>query len=361
MRTMIEAMAATQGHTQSLHTNAFDEALALPTDHSARIARNTQHVLARESRTTRIIDPWGGSYHVERLTHDLVARAMSHIEEVESSAAWPGRSNRACRSCASRKLPRARRRASTAAGKPSSASISRGRKRTSRSTCSRSTIREVRARQLSKLQELKGTRDVAATEGALDRLTEAARSGEGNLLAFAVEAARAKATVGEISLALEKAFGRHVAEIRTISGVYRKEIGEANPAFDAAAAKVRAFEKAEGARPRILIAKMGQDGHDRGQKVIATAFADLGFDVVVGVDVPDARRGRRPRGEGRRPRRRRLLAGGGPPDARAGTARSAVARRRRIDPDRGRRRHPAAGLRGAAGRPAPPRSFRPAR
>ena len=282
MRTMVEAMAATQGHTQSLHTNAFDEALALPTDHSARIARNTQHVLARESGTTRIIDPWGGSYYVERLTHDLVARAMTHIEEVEklggmARAIEQGVPKLRIEEAAARTQARIDSGQQTVVG----VNFSRPEKDIEVDVLKVDNS-EVRARQLSKLQELKGTRDVAATQGALDRLTEAARSGQGNLLAFAVEAARAKATVGEISLALEKAFGRHVAEIRTISGVYRKEIGEADPAFGTAAAKVRAFEKAEGVKPRILIAKMGQDGHDRGQKVIATAFGDLGFDVVVG-------------------------------------------------------------------------------
>ena len=282
MRTMVEAMAATQGHTQSLHTNAFDEALALPTDHSARIARNTQHVLALESATTRIIDPWGGSFYVERLTHDLVARAMAHIEEVErlggmASAIEQGVPKLRIEEAAARTQARIDSGRQTVVG----VNFSRPEKDIEVDVLKVDNS-EVRARQLSKLQELKGTRDVAAHQAALDRLEEAARTGRGNLLAFAVEAARAKATVGEISLALEKAFGRHVAEIRTISGVYRKEIGEKDPAFASAAAKVRAFEKAAGARPRILIAKMGQDGHDRGQKVIATAFADLGFDAVVG-------------------------------------------------------------------------------
>ncbi len=282
MRTMVEAMAATQGHTQSLHTNAFDEALALPTDHSARIARNTQHVLARESGTTRIIDPWGGSFYVERLTHDLVARAMTHIEEVEqlggmAKAIEQGVPKLRIEEAAARTQARIDSGQQTVVG----VNFSRPEKDIEVDVLKVENS-EVRARQLAKLQELKGTRDVAATQAALDRLTEAAGSGEGNLLAFAVEAARAKATVGEISLALEKAFGRHVAQIRTISGVYRKEIGESDPAFGAAGQKVRAFEKAEGMKPRILIAKMGQDGHDRGQKVIATAFADLGFDVVVG-------------------------------------------------------------------------------
>ncbi|HET7412222.1 MAG TPA: methylmalonyl-CoA mutase family protein, partial [Pararhizobium sp.] len=282
MRTMVEAMAATQGHTQSLHTNAFDEALALPTDHSARIARNTQHVLAQESGTTRIIDPWGGSFYVERLTHDLVARAMSHIEEVEqlggmAKAIEQGVPKLRIEEAAARTQARIDGGAQTVVG----VNFSKPQQDIEVDVLKVDNS-EVRARQLSKLQQLKGTRDVAAVQIALDRLTEAARSGQGNLLAFAVDAARARATVGEISLALEKAFGRHVAEIRTISGVYRKELGGENAAFENATAKLRAIEKTAGAKPRILIAKMGQDGHDRGQKVIATAFADLGFDVVVG-------------------------------------------------------------------------------
>ncbi|MGN6548613.1 MAG: methylmalonyl-CoA mutase [Pararhizobium sp.] len=282
MRTMIEAMAATQGHTQSLHTNAFDEALALPTDHSARIARNTQHILARESGTTRIIDPWGGSWYVERLTHDLVARAMSHIEEVEKLG---GMANAIEQGIPKLRIEEAaaRTQARIDSGEQTVVGVNFSRPEQDIAVAVLKVDNsEVRARQLSKLQALKGTRDVASVQTALDCLTEAARSGQGNLLAFAVKAARARATVGEISLALEKVFGRHVASVRTIGGVYRAEIGEANTSFARAGTLVRAFEKAEGAKPRILIAKIGQDGHDRGQKVIATAFGDLGFDVIVG-------------------------------------------------------------------------------
>ncbi len=281
MRTMVEAMAATQGHTQSLHTNSFDEALALPTDHSARIARNTQLVLQKESGTTRIIDPWGGSAYVERLTHDLVARAMSHIEEVENLGGMA--------SAIEKGIPKLRIEEAAAR---TQARIDTGEQPVIGINAFRPTEEtqvdvlkvdnaEVRARQLSKLQQLKGTRDVGATEAALSALEGAARSGTGNLLDFAIKAARAKATVGEISLALEKAFGRHVAEIRTISGVYRKAT-DGDPKVEAAIEKVEAFEEKHAQRPRILVAKMGQDGHDRGQKVIATAFGDLGFDVVVG-------------------------------------------------------------------------------
>jgi methylmalonyl-CoA mutase len=280
VRTMIEAMAATQGHTQSLHTNAFDEALALPTDHSARIARNTQLILQKESGTTRIIDPWGGSAYVERLTHDLAARAMTHIEEVEALGGMAAAIEKG--------IPKARieeASARTQARIDSGEQLLVGVNAWAPSQDIEVDVlkidnAEVRARQLSKLQMLKGTRDVAAVEGALGALTSAAK-GDGNLLDYAVKAARAHATVGEISLALEKVFGRHVAAVQTISGVYRKELGD-NPAAERVAAKVEAFEKKTGSRPRILVAKMGQDGHDRGQKVIATAFADLGFDVTVG-------------------------------------------------------------------------------
>jgi methylmalonyl-CoA mutase len=282
IRTMVEAMAATQGHTQSLHTNSFDEALALPTDHSARIARNTQILLQVESGTTDIIDPWGGSFYVERLTHDLANRALVHIEEVETlggmaKAIEKGIPKLRIEEAAARTQARIDSGHQTVVG----VNFSRP-EREIEVDVLKVDNSEVRARQLSKLQQLKGTRDVAAVDSALETLTKAARNGTGNLLDFAVKAARAKATVGEISLALEKAYGRHVAEIRTISGVYRKEVGTADATFNVAVAKVEAFRRARGEAPRILVAKMGQDGHDRGQKVIATAFADLGFEVVVG-------------------------------------------------------------------------------
>jgi methylmalonyl-CoA mutase len=280
MRTMVEAMAATQGHTQSLHTNSFDEALALPTDHSARIARNTQLILQKESGTTRFIDPWGGSAFIERLTHDLATKALGHITEIEQLGGMAA--------AVEKGIPKLRIEEAAAR---TQARIDSGEQQLIGVNAFRPTKdievnvlkidnAEVRARQLSKLQQLKGTRDVAAVESALDALTKAAQGGE-NLLEYAVRAARAKATVGEISLALEKAFGRHVAEVRTISGVYRQAIGE-NPVIDRLQDKVEAFERKHGGKPRILVAKMGQDGHDRGQKVIATAFADLGFDVTVG-------------------------------------------------------------------------------
>ncbi|QND49867.1 methylmalonyl-CoA mutase [Rhizobium lusitanum] len=282
IRTMVEAMAATQGHTQSLHTNSFDEALALPTDHSARIARNTQILLQKESGTTDIIDPWGGSAYVERLTHDLAARALTHIEEVEALGGMAKAIEKGIPKLRIEEAA-ARTQARIDSGHQTLVGINFSRpEQDIEVDVLKVDNSEVRARQLSKLQQLKGTRETAAVESALDTLTDAARNGTGNLLDFAIKAARARATVGEISLALEKAYGRHVAEIRTISGVYRKEVGTADPVFNKAIAKVEAYRKARGEKPRILVAKMGQDGHDRGQKVIATAFADLGFDVVVG-------------------------------------------------------------------------------
>ena len=280
VRTMIEAMASTQGHTQSLHTNSFDEALALPTDHSAHIARSTQLILQKESGTTRMIDPWGGSAYVERLTHDLAARALAHIEEIEALGGMA--------KAIEQGIPKMRIEAAAAR---TQARIDSGRQPVIGVNSYRPTEdmevdvlkvdnAEVRARQLSKLQQLKGTCDVAAVDTALSALTSAA-NGKGNLLDFAIKAARARATVGEISLALEKAYGRHVAEIHTISGVYRKEAGKSE-VIDRVEAKAAAYEKRTGRKPRILVAKMGQDGHDRGQKVIATAFGDLGFEVIVG-------------------------------------------------------------------------------
>ncbi|MER9934406.1 methylmalonyl-CoA mutase [Mesorhizobium sp. M0088] len=280
VRTMIEAMAATQGHTQSLHTNSFDEAMALPTDHSARIARNTQLILQKESGTTRIIDPWGGSAYLERLTHDLAARALAHIEEVEALGGMAAATEQGIPKLRIEEAA-ARTQARIDSGEQMLVGVNAHRPETDIEVdVLKIDNAEVRARQLSKLQRLKGTRDVAAVESALDELTRAAQGNE-NLLEFAIRAARANATVGEISFALERAFGRHVATVRTISGVYRKALGD-HPVVDGLQDKLDAFEKKTGGKPRILVAKMGQDGHDRGQKVIATAFADLGFDVTVG-------------------------------------------------------------------------------
>ena len=281
VRTQIEAMAATQGHTQSLHTNALDEALALPTPFSARIARNTQLFLIEETGTTRVIDPWGGSYYVERLTAELAARAQRHIDEIESL----GGMAKAIESG----VPK--RRIEEAAAR-TQARIDSGRQTVIGVNTYAPTVERdigvlkvdaaaVRARQIEKLQRLRAERDEKATRAALTALTEGAR-GRANLLQLSVEAARAKATVGEISLALEKAFGRHVAEVRAISGVYLSEAGPGAEANDRVIAMTRAFAENEGHAPRILVAKMGQDGHDRGQKIIASAFADLGFDVEIG-------------------------------------------------------------------------------
>ncbi|TPJ40324.1 methylmalonyl-CoA mutase [Mesorhizobium sp. B2-5-13] len=280
IRTMIEGMAATQGHTQSLHTNSFDEAMALPTDHSARIARNTQLILQKESGTTRIIDPWGGSAYLERLTHDLAARALAHIEEVEALGGMAAAIEKGIPKLRIEEAA-ARTQARIDSGEQMLVGVNAHRPGTDIEVdVLKIDNAEVRARQLSKLQRLKGTRDVAAVENALDTLTRAAQ-GEDNLLEFAIRAARANATVGEISFALERAYGRHVATVQTISGVYRKALGD-NPVVNRLQVKLDAFEKKNGGKPRILVAKMGQDGHDRGQKVIATAFADLGFDVTVG-------------------------------------------------------------------------------
>jgi methylmalonyl-CoA mutase len=281
VRTQIEAMAATQGHTQSLHTNALDEALALPTPFSARIARNTQLFLIEETATTKVIDAWGGSYYVERLTAELAARAQGHIDEIESL----GGMARAIESG----LPK--RRIEEAAAR-TQARIDAGRQTVVGVNLFTPTIERdlnvlkvdataVRARQVEKLRRLRAERDEAATQAALAALTEGAR-GRANLLELSVEAARAKATVGEMSLALEKAFDRHVAEARAISGVYLSEAGLGEEATERVIAMTRAFAENEGHAPRILVAKMGQDGHDRGQKIIASAFADLGFDVAIG-------------------------------------------------------------------------------
>jgi methylmalonyl-CoA mutase len=280
-RTAIEAMAATQGGTQSLHTNALDEALALPTDFSARIARNTQIVLQRESGTTRTIDPWGGSFYVERLTHDLATRTFGHIEEVEKL----GGMTRAIEAGLPKlRIEEAAARTQARIDAGAQAVIGVNKYRPDEETpidILKVDNGAVRQLQVDKLTRLKRERDPRAVEDALSALTRNAEGGNGNLLALAVDAARAKATVGEISLALEKAFGRHQAEIKAISGVYRREVGMAD-AVERVQKRVAEFEDNEGRRPRILVAKIGQDGHDRGQKVIATAFADLGFDVDIG-------------------------------------------------------------------------------
>ncbi|MAC28301.1 MAG: methylmalonyl-CoA mutase [Sandaracinus sp.] len=281
IRTAVEAMAATQGHTQSLHTNSLDEALALPTDFSARIARNTQLFLQLESGTTRSIDPWGGSYFVERLTHDLAEKAWAHIQEVEELGGMT--------KAIEEGLPKlrieeaaARTQARIDSGKQPIIGVNtfplREKEDIPILKVDNSAVREA---QLRRLEQLRSERDGDAVRRALEALTNAADSGEGNLLALSIEAARAKATVGEISEALEKVYGRYEATTRSIQGVYESEAHDDEVVQKARARAERFFED-HGRRPRILVAKMGQDGHDRGQKVIATAFADLGFDVDIG-------------------------------------------------------------------------------
>ncbi|MEL7047592.1 MAG: methylmalonyl-CoA mutase [Pseudomonadota bacterium] len=280
-RTAIEAMAATQGHTQSLHTNGLDEAIALPTDFSARIARNTQLFLQQESGTTRIADPWGGSHYVERLTHDLAVKALAHIKEVEdlggmTKAIAAGIPKMRIEEAAARTQARIDSGTQTIVG-------------VNKYPVENDAIIEllkvdnnsVRTQQLDKLERLRAERDEPKVQAALNALTEGAK-GDANLLELAVAAAREKATVGEISLAMENVFERHRADIKAISGVYKSEARSMQKDVDAVQAIIGEFEANDGRRPRILIAKMGQDGHDRGQKVIASAFADLGFDVDIG-------------------------------------------------------------------------------
>ncbi|HJT08187.1 MAG TPA: methylmalonyl-CoA mutase [Stellaceae bacterium] len=284
-RTMIEAMAATQGQTQSLHTNALDEALALPTDFSARIARNTQIVLQQEAGATRIVDPWGGSYYVERLTYELARKAWGHIEEVEALGGMAKAIEAGIPKLRIEEAA-ARTQARIDTGQQSVIGVNKyPPKEDTPIEVLKIDNSAVRAKQIDKLKRLKTERDPAALKEALDALTRAADRGNGNLLALAIDAARAKATVGEISMALEKVFGRHRAEIKAITGVYKREVGKGDKmsgAVEQVRKAVETFEQAEGRRPRLLVAKIGQDGHDRGQKVIASAFADLGFDVDIG-------------------------------------------------------------------------------
>ncbi len=281
-RTHIEAMAAVDGGTQSLHTNSLDEALALPTDFSARVARNTQIFLQTEGQHTAQIDPWAGSYYVERLTHDLAERAMSHIREIEAlggmaAAIEAGIPKLRIEESAARIQARIDSGAQTVVGvnkylsdeiddipilKVDNAAVRQG--------------------QIARLTQLRTDRDTQITMDALDALTKSAGTGEGNLLELAVDAARKKATVGEISDALERVFGRFSAKPAGVTGVYSSAFDKNNPSLKDAKSRIQAFTELEGRKPKILIAKMGQDGHDRGQKVVATAFSDIGFDVVIG-------------------------------------------------------------------------------
>jgi methylmalonyl-CoA mutase len=282
VRTCIEAMAATQGHTQSLHTNALDEALALPTDFSARIARNTQLFLQQETDTCHSVDPWGGSYYVERLTHELAEKAWAHLSEIEAMGGM-AKANESG-------LPKMRIEEASAR---TQARIDSGKQPVIGLNCFRPTHQEridvlkvdntaVLKAQHARIARLKANRDDDEVARCLDALTRGARDTTENLLTLAVDAARAKCTVGEISDALEKVYGRHQATIHAIRGVYLTELSRAGDAMDQLQQAIHDFEQLDGRRPRILLAKMGQDGHDRGQKVIATAFADAGFDVDIG-------------------------------------------------------------------------------
>src|SRR3977135_1365258 len=282
VRTTIEAMAATQLPTQLQHTNVLDERLELPNDFSARNARNTQLFLQQESGPGRIIDPWGGSYYVERLTRDLAAKAWGHIQEVEAL----GGMAKAIEAGVP-KLPieeaSAKTQARIDAGRQSVIGVNKFKPVNEASIdvlkVENSTVRRLQIDKLSRLKKERSQKDVDA---ALAALTRSAGEGNGNLLALAINAARAKATVGEISDAMEKVFGRHRAEIKSITGVYKREAASMSNRVEKVQALIDAFEDAEGRRPRILVAKIGQDGHDRGQKVIASAFADVGFDVDIG-------------------------------------------------------------------------------
>ncbi|MGC8803025.1 MAG: methylmalonyl-CoA mutase, partial [Bacteroidales bacterium] len=280
-RTCIEAMAAALGHTQSLHTNALDEAIALPTDFSARIARNTQIYIQEETQICRVVDPWAGSYYVERLTHELAHRAWAHIQEVEemggmAKAIESGLPKMRIEEAAARKQGR------IDSGKDIIVGVNRYRlEKEDPIEILEVDNAAVREAQIRRLQKLKAERNNAEVRSALDAITEAARTGKGNLLLLSVEAAKKRATLGEISEAIEKVCGRYKAVIRTISGVYSAEDND-NEDFRIARELTDKFAQLEGRRPRIMIAKMGQDGHDRGAKVVATGYADLGFDVDVG-------------------------------------------------------------------------------
>jgi len=281
VRTAIEAMAATQGHTQSLHTNALDEALALPSDFSARIARNTQIFLQQESGTSRIIDPWGGSYYVERLTAELAMRAKAHIDEVEALGGMA--------KAIEQGLPKMRieeaatkTQARIDSGQQTVVGVNKYRQENEKPIdvlkVDNSTVRRL---QIDKLKRLRSERNEADVTAALEAISNGA-AGKGNMLELAVNAARAKATVGEISDAMERVFNRHKAKIQVVSGVYDRESGDASEVVARVKAMTKDFAANEGRKPRILVAKVGQDGHDRGQKVVSSAFADLGFDVDIG-------------------------------------------------------------------------------
>ena len=281
VRTCIEAMAATQGHTQSLHTNSFDEALALPSDFSARIARNTQLFLQHESGTTRVVDPWGGSYYIERLTHDLASRSWEHISEIEEAGGMAKAIELGIPKLRIEEAS-ARTQARIDSGTQPVIGVNKFRlDQEDEVDILQVDNHEVQAAQIRQLRNLREDRNQELCEASLERLTNGAAQ-NGNLLELSIEAARQFATVGEISDALEKVYGRHRSQIQIISGVYKSEVGEENVQIESVRLETENFKKRNGRRPRILVAKVGQDGHDRGQKVIATAFADLGFDVDIG-------------------------------------------------------------------------------
>ena len=280
-RTCIEAMGATLGHTQSLHTNALDEAIALPTDFSARIARNTQIYIAEETNITKAVDPWAGSYYVETLTHEIAQRAWKLIEEVEelggmAKAIETGLPKMRIEEAAARKQARIDSHKDTIVG------INKYRlEKEDPIEILEVDNTAVRNAQIRRLEKLRAERDEAAVQESLEAITKACETGEGNLLELSVEAAKRRASLGEISMACEKVFGRYKAVIRSISGVYSSE-SKGNDNFSKACALADNFAEMEGRRPRIMIAKMGQDGHDRGAKVVATGYADIGFDVDIG-------------------------------------------------------------------------------
>lgn len=280
-RTCVEALGAALGHTQSLHTNALDEAIALPTDFSARIARNTQIYLQEETNICRVIDPWGGSYYIEKLTHDLAHRAWDLIEEIEklggmAKAIETGIPKMRIEEAAARKQAR------IDSGKDVIVGVNRFKlEKEEPIEILDIDNTAVRLAQIERLKQLRANRNENDVRAALEALTKCADTGKGNLLELAVDAARKRASLGEISDSLEKVYGRYQATIRSISGVYSSEISE-NPDFLKAKELADKFAKVEGRRPRIMVAKMGQDGHDRGAKVISTSFADLGFDVDIG-------------------------------------------------------------------------------
>ena len=280
-RTSLEALAAVCGHTQSLHTNALDEAIALPTDFSARIARNTQLHLQQETGVCNVVDPWGGSYYVEYLTAELVKKARAHLAEVETLGGMTKAIEAGIPKLRIEEAS-ARRQAKIDSGKETIVGLNKYRlEKEAPIDILEVDNATVRIAQVKRLKELRASRDEAKCRASLEALTACAKSGQGNLLELAVTAAQARATLGEISDALEVVFGRYQAQIRSISGVYRQEFGT-DGTVEQVKAKIATFETREGRRPRVLIAKLGQDGHDRGAKVVATAMADLGFDIDIG-------------------------------------------------------------------------------